>query len=106
VIGLATLADLQRTLRRSQQPGADAAVVRDCLRADLLWLPNTANLAQLEDQLRPNGLRQLPVFELGAQPSDKLPSGLPAAGLACSKLCGLASRDGMARALARTLVQT
>ncbi|MEB3258815.1 MAG: chloride channel protein, partial [Cyanobacteriota bacterium] len=77
VIGLVTLADLQRTLSR-QDP---AMVLRDCLRSDLIWLPSSAHLAQLEDQLEPNGLRQLPVFEVPDSGLAALPSGLPRQGL-------------------------
>jgi hypothetical protein len=60
-----------------------------------------ANLAQLEDQLQPNGLRQVPVFRLEDQALPKLPVGIPSSGLPLAALQGLASRDGMARALAR-----
>jgi CBS domain-containing protein len=97
VLGLVTLTDLQKALTSS---GPDACL-EDCRRSDLLWLPASANLAQLEDQLRPNGLRQLPVFDLQDQALPKLPSGLSAAALPLAALQGLASRDGMARALAR-----
>ena len=97
VIGLVTLADLQRTLSNR----GSAATVRDCFSGDLIWLPETAHLAQLEDQLEPNGLRQLPVFGRNGVGSAALPQGLPAGGLAIAELRGLASRDGLARALAR-----
>jgi CBS domain-containing protein len=97
VIGLVTLADLQRTLSNR----GSAATVRDCFSGDLIWLPETAHLAQLEDQLEPNGLRQLPVFGRNGVGSAALPQGLPAGGLAIGELRGLASRDGLARALAR-----
>ncbi|MFZ9229418.1 MAG: chloride channel protein [Prochlorococcaceae cyanobacterium] len=97
VIGLVTLADVQRTLSRQQ----GACVLRDCLRDELIWLPSSAHLAQLEDQLEPNGLRQLPVFEVPAEGLAALPHGLPGSGLSVKTLCGLASRDGKARALAR-----
>jgi len=97
VLGLVTLADLQRALSST---GPEASL-EDCRRSDLLWLPASASLAQLEDQLRPNGLRQLPVFDLQDQALPKLPSGLSAAPLPLAALQGLASRDGMARALAR-----
>ena len=97
VIGLVTLADLQRTLSRPNPQ----AVLRDCVRNDLLWLPLSAQLAQLEDQLEPNGLRQLPVFDVTASGTTALPHGLPRHGLAAKDLVGLASRDGKARALAR-----
>ncbi|MEB3173073.1 MAG: chloride channel protein [Cyanobacteriota bacterium] len=102
VIGLVTLADLQRTLSR-QRTGS---VLRDCLRSELIWLPSSAQLAQLEDQLEPNGLRQLPVFDVPPEVASALPHGLPRSGLPAHKLCGLASRDGKARALARCSLNT
>ncbi len=107
VVGLVTLPDLQRLLSaRSHQPGpgslADIRLV-DCLRGELVWLPLASQLASLEDQLRPSGLRQLPVFELAALASPALPRGLPGSGLPVAALRGLASRDGLARALARRL---
>jgi CBS domain-containing protein len=97
VLGLVTLSDLQRAL----SSGGPEVPLEECRRSDLLWLPASANLSQLEDQLRPNGLRQLPVFALQDQALPKLPSGLSAAELPLAALQGLASRDGMARALAR-----
>lgn len=107
VVGLVTLADLQRALSaefRSAQTGeAPIPKLVDCLRGDLVWLPLTADLAQLEDQLTPNGLRQVPVFDVQAAKTAALPHGLPNPGLAVGALRGLASRDGMARALARQL---
>ncbi len=107
VVGLVTLADLQRALSaefRSAQTGeAPIPKLIDCLRGDLVWLPLTAELAQLEDQLTPNGLRQVPVFDVQAAKTAALPHGLPNPGLAVGALRGLASRDGMARALARQL---
>lgn len=99
VIALVTLADLQRAL---SAPGEQELVLGACRRSDLVWLPSGANLAQLEDQLSPNGLRQLPVFALNAAAPAVLPVGLPSGGLPVSGLRGLASRDGMARALARS----
>lgn len=51
----------------------------------------------------PNGLRQLPVFALTDPGSARLPEGVPNSGLSVGALRGLASRDGMARALARQL---
>ncbi len=115
-VGLVTLSDLQRAISARADaagaPGARAAAdpaeaVRliDCRRSDLLWLPLAARLDQLEDQLTPNGLRQLPVFDVPAGLADHLPSGLPAGGLPITSLQGLASRDGMARAVARQLQQ-
>jgi hypothetical protein len=97
VIGLITLADLQRSLSGE----GDGKLLRDCLRSELIWLPSSAHLAQLEDQLSPNGLRQLPVFDVGSDGIAALPHGLPRSGLPAAALCGLASRDGKARALAR-----
>ena len=97
VVGLVTLSDLQRALT-GFGPGVSLA---ECRRSELLWLPASANLAQLEDQLRPNGLRQLPVFDLGLPDLPQLPSALPSRGLPVKALQGLASRDGMARAVAR-----
>jgi hypothetical protein len=67
-----------------------------------VWLPLQASLAQLEDQLRPSGLRQLPIFELGT--GSVLPVGLPRLGLPLESLRGVASRDGLARALASRLI--
>ncbi|SBO42504.1 chloride channel protein [Cyanobium sp. NIES-981] len=107
VLGLATLADLQRLIR-SRLDGtastglAPAPLLRECVRGDLLWLPEAANLAQLEDQLSPSGCRQLPVFAVHDIRAGVLPHGLPNPGLAVGSLRGLASRDGLARALART----
>jgi hypothetical protein len=43
------------------------------------------------------------VFALEEPCPDKLPSGLPNTGLPVKALVGMASRDGMARALARQL---
>jgi H+/Cl- antiporter ClcA len=101
-IGLVTLADLQRAL--SAAVGRPAVVRLDeCLRTDLVWLPLGARLDQLEDQLMPNGLRQIPVFEVAWGVAGNLPQGLPSEGLPLNRLRGMASRDGMARALARQL---
>ena len=102
VIGLVTLGDLQRGLTAAH---GGSLCLADCRRSDLVWLPASANLAQLEDQLRPNGLRQCPVFALPDPSLPKLPTGLPGGGLALGRLQGLASRDGMARALARRASQ-
>ena len=102
VLGLVTLEDLQRPISAgdAQRPLAD------CRRSDLLWLRAEANLAELEDQLRPNGLRQVPVFRLADPDLPKLPVGPPSGGLPVAALQGLASRDGMARALARQAAQS
>jgi hypothetical protein len=105
VVGLVTLADLQRALSAERELSDSGAVLAPsllaCRRSDLVWLPMSAQLAQLEDQLRPNGLRQLPVFDVPAAAAAALPHGLPNPGLPLKSLQGLASRDGMARALAR-----
>ena len=102
VVGLVTLPDLQRALARGGEIGrsAEQLPLGGCRRSELIWLPLGANLAQLEDQLRPSGLRQLPVFEIGDQAVAQLPHGLPQGGLPVETLRGLASRDGLARALA------
>lgn len=103
VIGVVTLVDLQRSISASHGSDGLPMPLEQCRRSDLLWLPEAANLAQLEDQLVPNGLRQVPVFALSSPSSDQLPAGLPNTGLPVRSLVGLASRDGMARALARQL---
>ncbi|MEB3242584.1 MAG: chloride channel protein [Cyanobacteriota bacterium] len=105
-IGLVNLADLQRGLLRQQAKGPagpGGATLKACLRSELVWLPETANLLQLEDQLIPGGLRQVPVFAVPPEGKGVLPQGLPREGLPEARLVGLASRDGMARALARQL---
>jgi H+/Cl- antiporter ClcA len=110
-IGLVNLADLQRgLLRQSQLEGSSNGAssqprltVRDCLRSEMVWLPQSANLNQLEDQLLPGGLRQVPIFAVPAEGEAFLPIGLPSGGLPQESLLGLASRDGMARAVARQL---
>jgi CBS domain-containing protein len=107
-IGLVNLSDLQRGLQRQKQDldlagPATASTLRDCLRSEMVWLPGSASLSQLEDQLVPGGLRQVPVFSVPAAGEAYLPIGLPAAGLPESKFLGLASRDGLARAVARNL---
>jgi H+/Cl- antiporter ClcA len=102
VIALVTLPDLQRVLSGHQRDVRPLSLI-DCRRNDLVWLPASAHLAQLEDQLTPNGLRQVPVFDLPAGSTAALPHGLPGRGLPLAKLCGVASRDGMACALARRL---
>jgi hypothetical protein len=103
--GLITLADLQRGL--SAELGRQGPLrLQDCLRTELVWLPLGVNLDRLEDQLGPNGLRQLPVFEVEGGSADHLPHGLPAGGLPIARLRGMASRDGMARAQARRFQAT
>ncbi|MCH9714657.1 MAG: hypothetical protein K0U63_08945, partial [Cyanobacteria bacterium] len=57
-----------------------------------------------EDQLRPSGLRQLPVFDRPGAGAPALPHGLPNEGLQITQLQGMASRDGLARALASRLI--
>jgi hypothetical protein len=56
--------------------------------------------------LLPGGLRQVPVFAVSAEGEALLPQGLPGTGLPEESLLGLASRDGMARAVARSLQLT
>jgi H+/Cl- antiporter ClcA len=112
VLGLVTLPDLQRALAAAiananvdpstAMPGPLA--LGDCQRSELVWLPLDASLAQLEDQLRPSGLRQLPVFALEESSGPALPAGLPRRGLPLHCLRGMASRDGLARALASQLI--
>jgi H+/Cl- antiporter ClcA len=106
-LGLVNLADLQRGLQRQKEQGEGArnrvSTLADCLRSELVWLPENASLCQLEDQLLPGGLRQVPVFAVSGEGEALLPQGLPAAGLPETRLLGLASRDGMARAVARRL---
>ncbi len=106
-LGLITLSDLQRGLQRERDQSAGGSsrvsTLRDCLRSELVWLPEGASLSALEDQLLPGGLRQLPVFAVSGEGTALLPQGLPAGGLPEARLLGLASRDGMARAVARHL---
>ena len=101
-VGLVTLADLQTALVSRQERGEPLRLI-DCRRGDLVWLPLDAQLDRLEDQLTPQGLRQVPVFAVEAGLGGYLPQGLPAAGLPIGSFRGLASRDGMARALAGRL---
>jgi H+/Cl- antiporter ClcA/CBS domain-containing protein len=112
VLGLVTLPDLQRALTAANDDSRPDAMsnpatqlaLGDCRRSELVWLPLQASLAQLEDQLRPSGLRQLPVFDLDASSGSVLPVGRPRQGLPLKKLRGIASRDGLARALASRLL--
>jgi len=101
IVGLVTLPDLQRALAAASLASPTLA---ECRRSELIWLPLRANLAQLEDQLRPAGLRQVPVFDLPPAGAPALPHGLPRDGLPAAALRGLASRDGLARALAARLI--
>ena len=102
VVGLVTLPDLQRALTAASSETPMA--LGECQRSELVWLTLQASLAQLEDQLRPSGLRQLPVFELEDGTGSVLPVGLPRRGLPLDRLRGVASRDGLARALASRLI--
>ncbi len=101
-VGLVTLPDLQRALSCGDR-AMGAVSLLECRRTELVWLPGCARLDRLEDQLNPNGLRQLPIFKLPDGVGGHLPHGLPSAGLPINSLQGIASRDGMARALARRL---
>ena len=101
VVGLVTLPDLQRALAGGD--GLNSVRLGACRRGDLVWLPAAARLDRLEDQLTPNGLRQVPVFDLPNGLGGYLPSEPPANGLPLATLQGLASRDGLAVALARQL---
>jgi H+/Cl- antiporter ClcA len=106
MVGLINLADLQRGLQRERERDDGAPTVstlKDCLRSELVWLPGQANLCQLEDQLLPGGLRQVPVFAVSGEGEAVLPQGLPKGGLPEERLLGLASRDGLARAVARRI---
>jgi len=104
VIGLVSLQDLQRGLSAAEGRTEDLSL-RACRRGDLLWLPAGAQLDRLEDQLVPGGLRQIPVFAVEESIGGYLPHGLPTGGLPLSALQGVASRDGLAWALARQLQQ-
>ena len=101
-VALVTLGDLQRGLSAGFER-QQKTTVGDCRRSELVWLPMTARLDRLEDQLTPNGLRQIPVFDVTEGVGGHLPHGLPADGLPIAALRGMASRDGMALALARKL---
>jgi H+/Cl- antiporter ClcA len=106
VRGLVTLADLQRCIGRGVTADGTPPLLRESLRTDLVWLPASANLIRLEDQLETHDLRQLPVFDVPAEIAASLPHGLPQQGLPLKALIGMASRDGMARALARANLTT
>ncbi len=102
-VGLVTLADLQSALVSQLERDEETLRLIDCRRSDLVWLPLEAHLDRLEDQLTPQGLRQVPVFAVDPGLGGYLPNGLPPAGLPIGSFRGLASRDGMARALASHL---
>ena len=112
ITGLVTLGDLQRgptigAAAKGSGSGSTAQIpirLEDCRRGDLVWLPANAELAQLEDQLNPNDLRQIPIFAVSDGLAGRLPHGLPSAGLPMGALRGMASRDGMAQALARQAI--
>ena len=97
VVGIVTLTDLHQALNAAHQRGKPVSL-GECRRNDLVWLPDSAHLDDLEDQLGSQGIRQLPVFAVSAGP---LPRGLPSNGLGLDALRGLASRDALALALAR-----
>jgi H+/Cl- antiporter ClcA len=100
VVALVTLADLQGSLAAAG-PAADDLRLIDCRRSDLVWLPLSSRLDRLEDQIKARGHRQVPVFDVPDNQLGYLPEGQPAGGLPVERLRGLASRDGLARALAR-----
>jgi H+/Cl- antiporter ClcA len=104
VIGLVSVHDLQRALSAAEGR-TESLPLGACLRGDLLWLPVSAGLDRLEDQLQPGGLRQIPVFSVEEGAGGFLPNGLPPGGLPLSSLQGLASRDGLTWALALQLQQ-
>jgi len=100
VVGIVTLADLQQALNAANKRGKPLSL-GECSRNDLVWLADSAHLDDLEDQLGPQGIRQVPVFAVSAGLAGPLPRGLPSSGLGLDALRGLASRDGLAIALAR-----
>jgi len=104
VIGLVSLQDLQRGLSAAEGL-TESPSVGACRRGELVWLPGSACLDRLEDQLLPAGLRQIPVFSVEDGPGGYLPKGIPPGGLPISELLGVASRDGLALAVARQLQQ-
>jgi hypothetical protein len=99
-VALVTLADLQGSIAAAGEQGC-AVTVLECRRSDLVWLPLSARLDRFEDQIKARGHRQVPVFDVPDGQLAYLPEGLPSQGLPLSRLRGLASRDGLARALAR-----
>jgi H+/Cl- antiporter ClcA len=100
VVALVTLADLQGSLSAAGDAASELLLI-DCRRSDLVWLPLTSRLDRLEDQIKARGHRQVPVFDVPDGNLGYLPEGLPPGGLPVVRLQGLASRDGLARALAR-----
>jgi H+/Cl- antiporter ClcA len=100
VVALVTLADLQGSIAAAGEKGAEVPLL-DCRRSDLVWLPLSSRLDRLEDQIKARGHRQVPVFDVPDAKIGYLPEGMPATGLPVDRLRGLASRDGLARALAR-----
>ena len=100
VVALVTLADLQGSLA-AVSDGAPPLSLLDCRRSDLVWLPLGSQLDRLEDQIKSRGYRQVPVFDVPDANLGYLPEGSPQGGLPLARLRGLASRDGLARALAR-----
>jgi hypothetical protein len=100
VVALVTLADLQGSLSAAGDAAAELRLI-DCRRSDLVWLPLSSRLDRLEDQIKARGHRQVPVFDVPDGNLGYLPEGPPPAGLPVARLRGLASRDGLARALAR-----
>ena len=100
VVGIVTLADIQQGLNAANQRGRQLSL-GECRRNDLVWLADAAHLDDLEDQLGPQGIRQVPVFAVTPGLAGPLPRGLPSSGLGLDALRGLASRDGLAIALAR-----
>lgn len=100
VVALVTLADLQGSLAAASD-GVPPLSLLDCRRSDLVWLPLGSQLDRLEDQIKSRGYRQVPVFDVPDANLGYLPEGSPQGGLPLARLRGLASRDGLARALAR-----
>jgi H+/Cl- antiporter ClcA len=100
VVALVTLADLQGSIAAAGDQGW-AVTLLECRRSDLVWLPLSARLDRLEDQIKARGHRQVPVFDIPDTKLGYLPEGTPRQGLPLARLSGLASRDGLARALAK-----
>jgi H+/Cl- antiporter ClcA len=100
VVALVTLADLQGSIAAAGPKGGEVRLI-ECRRSDLVWLPLASSLDRLEDQIKARGHRQVPVFDVPETRLTYLPEGTPRMGLPVGKLRGMASRDGLARALAR-----